>query len=815
METNNRPEPFESVSGCSQIQDGNTRICEKRNTSGGMDNISRSDRCLSTYSHPQIIKKISKIPSRKQNLSIQSTSIWTSNSSTSFHKACKSYKRNGRKTKTRSQDPSISRRLDQQNSKFQVWRRKGSSFTRIPKNSRILSKPQEISISPSSEHRFHRLPLQPCKRYGISYRKENRSNPNTNPTVSSVTEKNCETINEHNRTISFHRKNGPIGQTSYEIPTVHIEHPMELQNVSRISDQARPFCNTRSKMVGENREPLQRISITPPKTRNRNIHRCLKYRLGSPLSRFQCKRPMEFSRQRKTHKLPRIESSMVSTPKLSIPCKQQSCIGTYRQYNSCNISKQTRGDKIMGSLCPPLENTDMEQEEGNISSSLPYSREIECSGRSTVKISPDHSDRMVIKSSNFQGYNENLGNPTDRPVCNVQEQETPSICVTISRSNGLENGRNDNKLDRSEFLCLSTNQTPSTSESQNQERTLSRNSNSTKLATTSMVCKSSKHKSRRSHKTSSNKEAVKTAPLANISSKSQTSQSTCMESKLSTLQEQGFSKKVAERISKNQRNSTLNLYQSRWTKFLEWTGIEEDDINHITIPQIADFLTYLFEEKKFSTSTIEGYKSAIGNTLKYSGLKVLESQELKDLLKSFKRDKPKASRSLPRWDLSVVLSVMAEKPFEPLDKADIKFITWKTVFLVSLATGRRRSEIHAIIYDKVYFKEKENTYLLGLDPNFLSKNQLVDDISEKFKYIELKSLDQFLGKDLRADRVNCPVRALKIYIQRTKELRTEKRKLFVSFYKGKRTDIHPNTISYWLKTVISSCYNITYKENVI
>ncbi len=203
-------------------------------------------------------------------------------------------------------------------------------------------------------------------------------------------------------------------------------------------------------------------------------------------------------------------------------------------------------------------------------------------------------------------------------------------------------------LDKSNILCLSPNKSTITSDSENNSRTLPRDIDCTQLATTSLVRKSTKHKSRKSHKTSSNKETIETASSQSIPSKSTISQPPCVESKLSTLENLGFSKNVAERISKNQRNSTVNLYHSRWSKFLEWSGMEEEDVDKITIPQIADFLTYLFEEKKFSTSTIDGYRSAIGNSLKYSNLNVLQSQELKDLLKSFKKDRPKASRALPK-----------------------------------------------------------------------------------------------------------------------------------------------------------------------
>jgi hypothetical protein len=38
-----------------------------------------------------------------------------------------------------------------------------------------------------------------------------------------------------------------------------------------------------------------------------------------------------------------------------------------------------------------------------------------------------------------------------------------------------------------------------------------------------------------------------------------------------------------------------------------------------------------------------------------------------------------------------VLRALMEEPFEPMDRASLKYVTLKTVFLVVLATAQRRS----------------------------------------------------------------------------------------------------------------------------
>ena len=67
----------------------------------------------------------------------------------------------------------------------------------------------------------------------------------------------------------------------------------------------------------------------------------------------------------------------------------------------------------------------------------------------------------------------------------------------------------------------------------------------------------------------------------------------------------------------------------------------------------------------------------------------------------FHRDRPKSSRNLPKWNLSVVLNELTKAPFEPMKDTDLKHLTLKTAFLLALASGKCHSEIHAWVANKV------------------------------------------------------------------------------------------------------------------
>ena len=109
-----------------------------------------------------------------------------------------------------------------------------------------------------------------------------------------------------------------------------------------------------------------------------------------------------------------------------------------------------------------------------------------------------------------------------------------------------------------------------------------------------------------------------------------------------------------------------------------------------TISKIADFLNHLFTVKNLKPATIAGYRTAIADHLGYFGLEVSKSLDLNRLIASFYRDKPTANRGIPSWDLSLALLALTKAPFEPLKHASLKILTFKTVFLMALASGKRR-----------------------------------------------------------------------------------------------------------------------------
>ena len=176
----------------------------------------------------------------------------------------------------------------------------------------------------------------------------------------------------------------------------------------------------------------------------------------------------------------------------------------------------------------------------------------------------------------------------------------------------------------------------------------------------------------------------------------------CLVSRSTILQNQGFTAEVADRIAAPQRLSTRAIYASKWAVFQRWCTHEQVDFRAPSIKDICNFMCFLFNKKNRRPSTIEGYRTAIADTLGNTPLDISNNPEIARLIASFHRDKSKASRSIPTWNLSLVLHQLKQPPFEPLEEASLKYATWKTVFVLALASGKRRSEIHAWTMDGLF-----------------------------------------------------------------------------------------------------------------
>ena len=90
--------------------------------------------------------------------------------------------------------------------------------------------------------------------------------------------------------------------------------------------------------------------------------------------------------------------------------------------------------------------------------------------------------------------------------------------------------------------------------------------------------------------------------------------------------------------------------------------------------------------------------------------------------------------------------------------------------------------------------------------DFIAKNQLAKEGSQSVSPMNIPALTTIVDRQFKEDRTLFPVRALRYYLDQTKDLRGSWSLLFISFKKGHTSDIRPASLSSWLKQTILLCY---------
>ena len=194
-------------------------------------------------------------------------------------------------------------------------------------------------------------------------------------------------------------------------------------------------------------------------------------------------------------------------------------------------------------------------------------------------------------------------------------------------------------------------------------------------------------------------------------------------------------------------------------------------------------------------SAIDCYRSVLSSVFIFCLPDISTNFILKDLMRSFKLERPLVPNRAPPWDLLNVLDFLRGPPFEPITSASLRDLSRKLLFMVSFASARRIGELHAVSR-KVPLQGSD--VFLSYLPEFRAKTESEGNpLSRSFI---IKGLDDFVG-DMQDELLLCLVRALEFYLNRTRSLSPRPRSLFVSPKKPILV-MSKNAISFFLRDVI-------------
>lgn len=575
--------------------------------------------------------------------------------------------------------------------------------------------------------------------------------------------------------------------------TTHSDDPSRGRHVEVVDFARSPSRGSTSAVSTLNRHTLYGCQST--------------VRMGSPSRWSNSWRSMGGCSHR-SHQSVGDESSPVCFTCLCRSPPQQKHSDCFRQHNSTGLSPQSRWNEKSRTNFVDFQSFSVRGQHQSDLYLPPRSREEERVGRSSFATGSSHTNGVDASPKDTADDLDPVVTATDRRVCNMPDSSASEILLSRSRSSCGSSRCPITGLDSTQPIYVSSFSADSGHSAEVTEascpggsgdsldssrRVVSR---SARPKSTARVSKDAAPSSHRPAKSTSIRRAIPTHTDA---------QSTRLLAATAAIRHQGFSAPVARIATCSTSEGSRRVYDSRWHVFTKWCSRQSPPIvpERSTAVRLAEFFRYLGEERCLKPATIKGYRAAIASVFRPGGMgTVTQHPVLSNMMAAFDREIPAQTTQLPKWNLQLVLHYLNKPDYEPLRKASLKHLTWKTAFLVILGSGCRRSELHALDFSRLEHDSHWSWVNLLPSPGWRAKYQFKDPDPNRSRVYRLHSLP---ASDTE-DRHSCPVRALRLYLKATADRRTRHNNSLFLPISGSTKKLSANTISSWIKSVVTQAY---------
>ena len=427
-------------------------------------------------------------------------------------------------------------------------------------------------------------------------------------------------------------------------------------------------------------------------------------------------------------------------------------------------------------------------------------------GRCTQPSRASCGDRVVSPPSGGESTSSCVGQSVDRPVRDLPQREVAPVLLACPGSTGRLRGCVSSSLGRPGSLRV-----PSLCSGRSGDRSrpaviASRDdSGRTSLAREGVVRRLAASTDSTTPGFTLLGQAASAAPLQPVPSRRPRAEPSRVATLKRHYRKSGFSGRAARVLSGVLRESSSRLYQSRWKIFCGWCRGRSVAPVNASVPVVVDFLIYSRQDKGLSVSAVKGYCSALNSVLALKGLDLAASREITTLLRSFARSVNPVELRPPAWDVSLVLQSLTGATYEPLRTCEERFLAQKTLFLLALASAKRIGELHALSY-RVSHTRDWGEVSFAFVTGFVAKTQDPSSLAPRFEGFSVPALTN--ARKNRNGRLLCPVRAVKVYLDRTAPHRPRCERLFVTAGRSKK-EISKTTVSFWLRKTISRAYELS------
>ncbi|CAJ0954493.1 unnamed protein product [Ranitomeya imitator] len=163
--------------------------------------------------------------------------------------------------------------------------------------------------------------------------------------------------------------------------------------------------------------------------------------------------------------------------------------------------------------------------------------------------------------------------------------------------------------------------------------------------------------------------------------------------------------------------SSASIYHRVWKSFFSWCRLRGHPPLAFSIPCILNFLQSGLDSG-LALSSLKGQISALSVLFQR---RIAANLQVKTFIQGVSHVVPTYRMPLETWDLNLVLGVLQEPPFEPLQDVPLSVLSWKVAFLVAVTSIRRVSELAALSCRAPFLAFHQDKVVLRPSPAFLPK----------------------------------------------------------------------------------------------
>ncbi|XP_029445511.1 uncharacterized protein LOC115084588 [Rhinatrema bivittatum] len=593
-------------------------------------------------------------------------------------------------------------------------------------------------------------------------------------------------------------------QTSYTPTAVGFETTVVSTPSATITHDNGHITNvTRHQLVVTPKDSHKRFAVQSTSTQCGPNYRCITYRIGSPSRPFRNTGPLVTQRIHYANQSPGTSSHTKCFTDLPSTSTGQKSHGLHRQ-SSCHVlHKQARRVRFVEPLQRNTPDSGMDNQTFHTFASYISPRSNQHQSRPSQQgVSPT---RMGTPPRGSRHNLPEVGHSFRGPLRHRNQQEGTTVLLLKSQQTQTDTRCFPPIMDQTSHVRIPTDSTTEPNNTEMHTGPSRSHTDSPSMAETTMVLIPAQTLYRSSHSPWKQRRSSLSGRRHSSSPDARLLTPNGVLTERDLLTDMGLSTQVQDVLIASRKPSTRKNYYSKWHRYTNWCTTRQLNPRNCTPKFLMDYLYSLYDSG-LATASIRVHLSAIAAFhLPVNGKSVSTHPLLSHFMIGLSHLRPPLSKPRIPWDLNVVLEQLMLPPFEPMEVAHMKYLTWKVVFLVAITSARRVSELQALVHYSPYLKLFQDRVVLRTHPSLLPKIVSAFHLNQD---IVLPTFSLPPHQDERHQSLHtldCK-RALRTYLQRTSTI-TRPSQLFLTFNpNAPGLPVAKRTISAWIIHCIKFCY---------